>query len=315
MRCRGRHPQGAVVSPLPLRHARRGQFSDMARPWQITTLAVLASARGFQPSPSLQPMRFAGRPTISTGRRATDRLDALRPTVSMLASSKHALLLGGATVSRQVGEPVHEPAYRSLPEFLRSEASTPALLGAGSDAVSYRRLSNGRYECEMPPIGMLAVTILPVLTVSLERNYTASSLRVLVESASIYIQTPGVAEAQLLQGAIIDSSNTLDWAAADAGGHDLQTRLEMRVAVKLPPGLPLPRAAVERPGSAVLRRVCDEQCRLFLATVESAWRAWREAPDEAWAPARMDAAATASRSEADDELSPTSLRVEGSSLR
>jgi len=247
----------------------------------MTTLAALASASALRPSPIL---------------RATPALS--RPTVTMLLafSQQQALLLGGATVSRHVGEPAREPVGRSLPDFLLSSASDPALLGAGSDAVSYRRLGDGRYECKMPLIDMLAATIRPVLTVSLERNRSASSLRILVESASIYVQTPGAAKAQLLQGAIIDSSNTLQWAAADGGGHDLQTRLEMRVAVKLPPGLPLPRAAVEQPGSAVLRRVCDEQCTSFLATVESAWRAWREAPDEARAPARMDPAASHSHS-------------------
>ena len=179
----------------------------------------------------------------------------------------NALLIGGASKTRAVG---HPQGQSQLPEFLLSRASDASLLGAGSD-VSYQEVAAGLYECEMPAIKMLGFTVSPVLTVRLERDSTMVRIRVV--SAHIYLLKPGSADAQLLQGAAIESANTLSWTS-DEGGWLLTTDLTLRVAVELPRGFLLPRVAVDRPASAVLRRVCAIQCEQFLHSLERSFEAW-----------------------------------------
>lgn len=194
---------------------------------------------------------------------------SMQPARARPGMCQRARLVGGASISRLVvGE--------GLPEFLRSRASDAPLMGAGSD-IEYSRVDTDVYECHMPQIGMIGFLVRPVLTVRLERTADAS-LCIQVISAQIYLLTPGASKAQLLEGCLIDSANMVTWSAEE-GGWLLTSDLELCVALELPRGFALPRASVERPASAILRRFCAVQCQQFLLSLEQSYEEWARPQD------------------------------------
>ena len=74
------------------------------------------------------------------------------------------------------------------------------------------------------------------------------------------------------------AEHVITWA-----GASLSSRVELHVELELFGGALalLPRAAVERPGSAVLQRMVDRNLGPFLAQLEADYRAWEETQGEA----------------------------------
>ena len=72
---------------------------------------------------------------------------------------------------------------------------------------------------------------------------------------------------------MVESTNRVSWKRSADGVPQLQTELRLSVGVKLPRRFPLPRAAIEKPASLILRATCEAQCRQFLAEIEQGYRA------------------------------------------
>ena len=155
---------------------------------------------------------------------------------------------------------------------MRSEASDPSLL----NTIQYTRLDDGTYECELSSIGFGSFgSYVPTLTVRLDRERDGL---LVIRVLRVRILTRGRwdSEPRELQGATADSCNRVSWAPHDGAEAEvrLRTDLELKVAIEVPRRLPLPLAAVEQPGSLILRNVCRVQCRQFLADIERGYRAW-----------------------------------------
>ena len=272
---------------------------------------------GFSPSPCLvewdRPLQAMSHRKLGVLMSGVDKNGEEEPgPVGKAGNTRLARLVGGATVTRSVDGAC---GPRGLAEFLLSAESDASLLNTGT----YRRLGDGRYECDLASIRMFDFGVVPMLTVRLERS-PPDQLRIRVLGVRISLQTPS-SEPRLLEGVVIDSSNVLYWQQGQgqerrgqerrgqeaqgqerqAQAHEgqgkegqgqegqgqegqvatqLRTELSLGVTVQLPRGFPLPRSAIERPGSAILLRVSKAQCHQFLREVEEGWRAWRTLSDD-----------------------------------
>jgi hypothetical protein len=103
----------------------------------------------------------------------------------------------------------------------------------------------------------------------------------------------GSKTSQLLEGATVASRNDLSWDADACGdGTHLRTDLKLQVGVQRPRFLPLRSEAIERPASRLLRRVCETQCRTFLADIEAGYRSWLASSAAAASEAMLSDAST-----------------------
>lgn len=188
--------------------------------------------------------------------------------------TRPANLEGGARATRTVAGAA---GPRGLAAFLGTPESDAALL----NTATYARTPAGAYECTLEPIQMLSYSVVPEITVRIERAAAGSSLTIRVLAVRVSLRR-GARSPRYLQGAVIDSANTVRWADAAAGasggggdgGVELSTDLTLRISVRLPRRFPLPRAAIEAPGSRLLLSVCAAQCRGFLGDIEAGYREW-----------------------------------------
>ena len=171
-------------------------------------------------------------------------------------------LVGGGTVTRSIAASVAD---------VERWISSPTLSDSSLlNTVSYEALGNDCYRCQMVRIAMFSYRVTPLLTVRIERDHADSgALLIRAVDVSISIQNGRGAKPWLLSGARVASTNCISWRADGDATTELQTELRLRVSVELPRRLPLPRAAVERPGSLILQATCDAQCRQLLAEIEA----------------------------------------------
>ena len=180
-------------------------------------------------------------------------------------SARRVVFVGGATVTRSIAGSL-DGFQRWIAEPVRSDAS---LL----NTVSCEALGNDCYRCEMARIAMLSYRVTPLLTVRIERGGDPSSLLIRVIDVSISIQGGRDVKPWVLRGARVESTNRVSWRSEGDAETELRTELRLRVGVELPRLFPLPRAAIERPGSLILQATCDAQCRQFLTEIEEGYRA------------------------------------------
>ena len=169
-------------------------------------------------------------------------------------------------------------------------ALTSALLTAPLPARSAELLSPGVYRCQsargrsvrrlhraltvpasQEPVKLLVYEVQPTLELSVDVPHHAESCTVALRASRL---EGSAAVRQQSQRFAASAAHLICWT----GGvlrSDVQLRVELEIF-----GLGLlPRAALEKPGSAFLQRLVARNLQAFLPQLEAAYRRWEEAGD------------------------------------
>lgn len=210
--------------------------------------------------------RSARASASSPGEQAPPRRAHLRAT----GSSSHTLRSHGAlrcaSVCLRGAESLHLLAAPRLPQFFASQEGHTCCLALNE--WRWERLGAGQYRCYAARTTFLAYEVEPALDLVVEVSEDNSSCVVRLLGAAL---GGSAAVQQQSQRFAASATHTITWE-----GTTLRSAVEMQVELELfaGPFKRLPRAAVERPGAALLSRMLRKSLDPFLARLEVDYLAW-----------------------------------------
>lgn len=186
---------------------------------------------------------------------------------------------------------------KSLSEFLTSDASDSVLLGAkktGKGISECRQMlddegsggSGVRWECRQASVEWFGMQLTPIFVNVIDKE--SDKVVISIVDAQTDIQQGGrigKTFASAMKRSIFEGRNVVAWkedsSPSNTNGetiYSLEGNLELKLAISLPPFLPLP-PGFNTIGGKIISRTCRDRLRQNLSDISDAYLVWATTPE------------------------------------